>query len=425
MIDVSTNGEKSGLLSRLEGRGSSFVYSVFDNQEQAVSLTMPPQPNSWDWDYGLLPIFEMNLPEGALRSKLHSQFAKALGHFDALDLLSITGRHQIGRLEYGSLAGVGSTLPDTSVGFQSVDEILKARRDGELFGFLMNRYAGQSGISGVQPKVLIQDLTKFSAVQKLSEDIGEGRASISLSSATHIVKLWEAREYPELAANEYFCLQAAKRAGLSVPLCHLSETGEALVVERFDLGVTADARTGQDRDLYRGFEDFCVLNGINSEDKYRGSYESKLFRRMLDYVDPKTAYEDLREAFKLFVLNVILRNGDAHLKNFGVLYDTLAGAVRLAPVYDIVTTTAYIPQDGMALTLGGSTRWPSRGKLERLGTSLCELGPKDISFIIEETSQAVSETQQAVKAYFNQCPTPEVGKAMLGAWKTGLASLNR
>lgn len=431
MIEVRSNGLSAGRLSRLGERGSSFVYDDLKNPEKAVSLTMPLQPQSWDWNYGLLPIFAMNLPEGALRARLQNRFSKALGHVDTMDMLIITGRHQIGRLEYSGARGEGGPIETLTAkqeppegGFQSVDEILKARRDGELFDFLMERYAGQSGISGVQPKVLIRDVSKFSPAQKYSNEVAGGRASVSLSSATHIVKLWEADEYPELAANEYFCLQAAQGAGLSVPKLNLSESGEALVIERFDLDVVPNDLQEQGRGHYKGFEDFCVLNGINAEDKYRGSYESKLFRRITDYISPATAHEDLQALFKLFVLNVILRNGDAHLKNFGLIYDGLTGPVRLAPVYDVVTTTAYIPKDSMALTLAGSTRWPDRLKLKRLGISLCELSPGDVSQIIDETTQAVAQTRKDMSDYFKDSRTPTIGDAILKAWEQGLKEVS-
>lgn len=426
MIEVRVNHRQSGRLTKIAPAGSSFVYGGLSDPEQGVSLTMPVQAPSYDWNYGLLPVFEMNLPEGALRARLQRDFAKSLGHFDDLDLLAITGRHQIGRIEYGAPPDVMALMPDRApAGFQSVDEILKARRDGDLFDYLMSRYAGQSGISGVQPKVLIQDTDKFSPALTFSQDAGQGdpRKTVSLSSATHIVKLWEPSEYPELAANEYFCLRAAVRAGLDVPQIDLSETGEALIVERFDLAVIADEngpgpRQGIGR--YKGFEDFCVLNGVNAADKYRGSYEAKLFRRLTDYIAPASAHEDLLKVFKLFVLNVVVRNGDAHLKNFGLLYDSLAGDVRLAPVYDIITTTAYLPKDGLALTLAGSTRWPNRAKLQRLGTAYCELSPAQISAAINQVCQAVSDSRSEMQAYFADCPTPAIGEAMAREWESGL-----
>jgi len=34
----------------------------------------------------------------------------------------------------------------------------------------------------------------------------------------------------------------------------------------------------------------------------------------------------LERLFRLFVLNCALRNGDAHLKNFGIIYDDVVGS---------------------------------------------------------------------------------------------------
>src|SRR5258708_29520883 len=58
---------------------------------------MPVRPDQYDAMAGLLPIFEMNLPEGALKERLRMQFAKTIPEFDDLDLLSIVGSSQIGR----------------------------------------------------------------------------------------------------------------------------------------------------------------------------------------------------------------------------------------------------------------------------------------------------------------------------------------
>ena len=56
------------------------------------------------------------------------------------------------------------------------------------------------------------------------------------------------------------------------------------------------------------------------------------------------------QSFGSLVLSVMVRNGDAHLKNFGVLYASPGDTVALAPVYDVATTTAYIRKDAPALT---------------------------------------------------------------------------
>ena len=52
---------------------------------------------------------------------------------------------------------------------------------------------------------------------------------------------------------------------------------------------------------------------------------------------------------------------------FGIVYDDVQGEARLAPVYDLVTTSVYLGKDSMALTLNGTTKWASAKVLQRLG----------------------------------------------------------
>jgi serine/threonine-protein kinase HipA len=346
----------------------------------------------------LAPIFEMNLPEGALRERLRLAFAKATGAFDDLDLLSIVGRSQIGRLRY---TGEQDRL-DEAVPFQSVDEILASRRDGGLFRYLLERFATSSGISGVQPKLLIRD-------QGAVAMAGPGDRS-SIRGATHIVKFWEP-QYPELAANEYFCLMAARRCGLEVPRFRLADDGRALVIERFDLRLDGG---------YHGFEDFCVLNARGTAEKYRGSYETSILRRFQAFASGDVVAHDCERLFTLIVLNCALRNGDAHLKNFGVVYDGVDGTVRLAPVYDLVTTTAYIPADTMALTLEGSTRWPIARQLQSFGDTRGVGGPTAVRAVLERVGDALAQTARDIRRHMNERRSfADVGERMLQAWSQG------
>ena len=403
MIKAWTSGVEAGRLDRAPPRGSTFAYDPDAQADCAVSLTMPTRLSSWDTPFGLAPIFEMNLPEGALRERLRLAFAKAAGSFDDLDLLAVVGRSQIGRLRY---TGVGEGL-DEAVPFQSVDEILAARRDGDLFSFLLNRFAVFSGLSGVQPKVMVRDETTFARR-------GNGDRA-SFRGATHIVKFWEA-DYPELAANEYFCLRAAERCGLEVPQFRLAEEGQALVIDRFDLNPNGS---------YRGLEDFCVLNARSTVDKYRGSYETSVWKRFRQFASPDAVTRDSEQLFTLMALNCALRNGDAHLKNFGVVYDDPEGTVSLAPVYDLVTTTAYIAADTMALTLDGSTRWPDAKRLQTFGETR-EIGsPAAIRTILDRVADAVSDTRPELAAHARDRPAfSEIAGRMDLAWAEGLRSLH-
>jgi serine/threonine-protein kinase HipA len=407
MIRIWTDQREAGVLDRFGARGSTFAYAPEAPPQRAVSLTMPTRVRSWDWPRGLLPIFEMNLPEGTLRERIIRRFAKAAGAFDDLDLLAVVGRTQLGRIRY---SGMGEGL-DEEVPFQSVDEIIRARRDGGLYDYLLERFAQYSGLSGVQPKVLVRDQGKLSA--------GKARRSSSIRAATHIVKMWDKDEYAELAANEHYCLMAARAAGLEVPPFALADNGEALIVERFDL--RDHDGPGSDGDGYLGLEDFCVLNGLGTADKYSASYESRLWKRLADFIGGEDLAADLGALYRLFVLNCALRNGDAHLKNFALIYEAVDGRPRLAPVFDLVTTTAYLPNDRMALTLEGSTRWPDRARLLRLGQLRAGLGGEEVAHVFEATADAMSAAWVEARAYFAQCPRPDVGERMRLAWEQGIA----
>lgn len=335
----------------------------------------------------------------ALRAHLIRRFAKATGSFDDFDLLSVVGRSQIGRIRYSDPdAELSEDVP-----FQSIDEILRARRGGELYDYLLNTFAVHSGLSGIQPKVMIR---------ANGDPSTSDRQSQSFRSATHIVKFWEASEFPELAANEYFCLSAAKALKLPVADFQLSDDGLAIVVARFDLKPDGS---------HLGYEDFCVLNALSSADKYKGGYETRLFRRAREFIDVDEQRVAFANLFKLFVLNCAIRNGDAHLKNFGVVYDDVTGPARPAPAYDLVSTVPYLPKDAMALTLNGSTNWPDAKALTRLGQTRCDLSLPIIKEMFEETADVLAGLVPGIEQYFKERATHrDIGERLLAAWQSGI-----
>jgi serine/threonine-protein kinase HipA len=385
MIKIWTDSAEAGLLDRSGDRGSTFLYLPEAIGMRAVSVTMPVRLASWNVRFGLAPIFEMNLPEGVLRERLRLAFAKATGTFDDFDLLGIVGRSQVGRIRY---TGQKETLEE-DVPFQSVDEILARRRGGDLFRYLVERFASFSGISGVQPKVLVRDEKAFAAHKN------GARLSQSYRGATHIVKFWEPNEYPQLSANEYFCLKVAEKCGLDVPHFALADDADALVIDRFDLRLDG---------TYRGFEDFCVLNARRTDQKYSGSYETSILKRFQQFANSPHVYTDIEKLFTLIALNCALRNGDAHLKNFGIVYDDVLGEARLAPVYDLVTTAVYLPKDSMALTLNGSTRWPAAKELQRLGETRAGGTPSQVKNILGLIAEAIHSTSTEMRSYMKEHP---------------------
>lgn len=394
-LHISVSGMAVGTLGRGQPRGDSvFTYAENAQEENAVSLTMPVRLESYTWDQGIHPIFEMNLPEGALRDELVRRFSKAVRGFDDFAMLAIVGPYQLGRIGIANAQDSNDRPPETSL----ADLLVHDGAQG-LFDDLLHTYGQYSGVSGVQPKVLVRD--NATTVDRLTH-----------RGATHLVKSFRPEEYPELAANEYFCMRAALHCGLEVPKFALSEHGKFLVVERFDLNDKGSL----------GFEDFCVLNAWPSKAKYDGSYEGAA-KQIKEFVSPPLLNQALESFFKIVALSSGLKNGDAHLKNFGVLYEhcALDAQISLAPAYDIVTTSVYIKSDSMALLLGGSKAWPKYKMLMRFGRSACNLTEGRCNELLRQVAHgmdvAMGEMTDYIKAHR---AFAEVGEAMLEQWTSGI-----
>ena len=68
-----------------------------------------------------------------------------------------------------------------------------------------------------------------------------------------------------------------------------------------------------------------------------------------------------------YELAIAIGNGDMHLKNWSLLYPE-EGGVRLAPVYDYLSTLTYVGQEDLGLNLAGTKQFAqvSYERFERL-----------------------------------------------------------
>ena len=394
MLEVHVGPRLVGTLFKPESAPENFhfAYEPSCPPESAVSLSMPVVREHYaSATQALHPVFDMNLPEGALAERLRRTFSKLVPDFDALAMLKIVGQSQIGRLRFVSPSSQGPEVPA-----ENLSDLLAHDGAQDLFDRLLQRYAVHSGISGAMPKVLVRS---------------DAPSHFSHKGATHIVKAWTS-EHPNLAENEYFCMRAAHHAGLQVPALALSNSGQFLVVERFDLQEQG----------YLGFEDFCVLSGQTATQKYKGSYES-ITRRIRDFVSPENVHLALERFFKALALSCALKNGDAHLKNFGVLYQHAESPVHLAPIYDLVTTTVYQPGDILALTLGGTKRWPNAKTLIAFARSHCEMSDARSRIALAEVAHGLQMARQEMAEHMAHTSSfAEMGQMMLKQWDQGMAT---
>ena len=368
---VSINGTTVGRL--LKASTYKFQYESAAVQ-QRVSLVMPPRDDlAWE-DGSLFAAMDQHLPEGDLLLRLSERYSSR--HLQPMRLLALIQNYGIGHLSYAVPHAAGGPAPRPierevilSMAFSqsSFDELVESQLETGI------------GIAGVQPKIMLSD-----------------RAGVSVP--TVIVKVAQPA-YPGLAANEFLCLSAARRAGMDTPIFELSHDGHMLLVDRFDLLLREDGYLER-----LGFEDIASVMRLRVRDalaerKYQGSYQriAALLQQL------KLPPEDLHKFFEQVALSVMVRNGDAHLKNFGVL---LPGpeAPRLSPVFDVVTTAAYaytrfagdVEQTDrtMALKLFAgrhhSKAYPTTDELLRFGEELCDV--KRPQAVLERIAQAMHET---------------------------------
>lgn len=379
----STQGY-SGVLTR----ESQIVFNYASAHSDAeISLTMPLRAESYAAN--ILPgVLRQNLPEGYLLHWLYEQFGKTM-KMDDFNILALIGRDMIGRVR----CSLDANSPEKSPEPEDLKALLTWQGSEDLFEHLALKYASGSGVSGVQPKVLVS--------AHLGKDVVEKSA---IKDQNLIVKSGGA-DYPGLAENEFHCMQIGKLAGLDVPEFWLSDNRQLFVIERFD--VDADGS-------YLGFEDMTALTGRQNAEKYDGSYE--IAAKVIDtFVSPAYKTNSLREFFKSVVLSVAVRNGDAHLKNFGLLYTTpQTDDVRLSPLYDIVNTTSYLEKDILALKMAKTKSWPARKTLVEFGRTHCKLDHPD---------QVIDQIIEAVNAYVPQIHPGAIWKQMKKQIEAGSYSI--
>ena len=378
-----------GLAGRLQ-RDGSYIFT-FDHQASpstAPALSMPLRVKPYEHPT-LHPIFQMNLPEGYVLEQLRSRLAKTTG-MDPLLLLTVIGSQApIGRLRYRL---DGSAPNDVPTPAERLADLLASRGSRDLFARLLDTYLLRSGVGGVQPKVLVPEAVAGNAPA----------LKASVATAELIVKSGLG-EYPGLAINEFICMSIVQRAGIPVPEFHLSDDGELFVMRRFDR--PADGRI-------LGFEDMLVLAGRDADKKYEGSY-GLVLKLLRLYCAARYLPAAREQLFDMVALSCILGNGDAHMKNFGVLYDDVLadgdssegpGGVRIAPAYDIVCTRFYIPEDTLALTLAGSrTFFAARQGLLDFGVA-CDIPKARVRSRIIELARLTLQTLQDLKHIADKLP---------------------
>jgi len=256
-------------------------------------------------------------------------------------------------------------------------------------------------LAGVQEKLLLTRMPD-----------GTWGRPVQGTPSTHILKP-EIEPFQNTVENELFCMTVAKNLGLSVATVEMIVVDErpVLVVERYDRVIDPDGTVHR---IHQ--EDFCQALGLPPEKKYEqdaGPNLTRIARTLQDFAEP-SAPETLLRAL---TLNVALGNCDAHAKNFSLLH-TPTGALRLAPLYDLLSTRLYPLDDKLAMYVDSvqkadrvtaerivneAIRWGmTRGSAEEIVTDSLDRLPAAVLAAAEEIDALPPSLPELVSKRVNQ-----------------------
>ncbi len=248
-------------------------------------------------------------------------------------------------------------------------------------------------LAGVALKFsMLEDADRF-----VAPGVGEG--------GDWIIKLPDPT-YPQVPLNEFAMMTLARQVGIDVPdvkLVHRDQleglpsnlwpAGEhhAYAVRRFD-------RDPARRAIH--IEDLAQVRGFYPDEKYSGAFET-----VASLVYRRRDAAALEEFARRLAFNVLIENGDAHLKNWSLIYRD-PRVPTLAPAYDLVATSIYRPPEAaenMGLKFGGSRRFGrvSLASFEALRTRLGATVPlvEHVVTLVERVRAAWSDIVPLFEAY--------------------------
>ena len=222
-----------------------------------------------------------------------------------------------------------------------------------------------------------------------------GRIELPLGGtpSTHIIKT-AIRDYPDSVENECFSMKLAEACGLNCAKCRIAVIGgkRRYVCERYDRMVV----DGVVRRLHQ--EDFCQLLRVDPARKYEALGGPGLADAMRLMREMSLTAADTLEFLRRIVFTFLVGNGDAHGKNFSVLYR--GRKVALSPMYDVMSTTIY-PEvaQRMAMKIDGeyAFKWITRGKFLRQAEK-SGIAPRTMEREIDRMARRISKQAPVVAA---------------------------
>jgi serine/threonine-protein kinase HipA len=102
-------------------------------------------------------------------------------------------------------------------------------------------------------------------------------------------------------------------------------------------------------------EDFAQVFQVYSHEKYQKFNYEQIANSLYQY--GSQGLKDVQQMARRLLVNILLANGDAHLKNWSLIYPD-SKRPMLSPAYDIVSTLPYVEgEQEFALNMAKNKNW--------------------------------------------------------------------
>lgn len=350
VVYIEMNGQQN-YVGQIKGNGladACFTYAdeyCAKSEAVSISLSLPISEKIFS------PIQTQNFFEGLLPEGFTRRCVANWMHADENDYITI-------------LSGLGNEC----LGAIRIveDSSLQSNDSYKRLTFEEVRNLAQEGASESAQIVTKSHLSLTGASGKVglyfNNDDKQWYQPIGNAPSTHIVKQSHVR-LKEIVTNEQLCLLTAAGMGIETPESFVVNTGDSkdgdvlFATKRYDRSFEGAVRNldGLRIPLRLHQEDFAQALGIAAQHKYecnQDKYLQKAFELIRNY--SANPMEDQLKLWDITVYNYLIGNTDNHIKNLSLLYSKNLKSIRLAPAYDIVSTTIYESSTkDMALSING------------------------------------------------------------------------
>ena len=317
----------------------------------------------------LPPFFSNLLPEGVLREYVVKRLK--VHHDHEFDILMALG---------ANLPGAVRALPATELPRAATDYRPDATMAGQVEPTIKFSLGGSQ--------------LKFSMIDR------GGRFTLDEGDEEWIVKPPHPT-HPDLPLNEYTMMRLAAAAGVQIPEVRLVKLEDidlaglpGMAIQRSEAQAYAVKRYDRTARGRVHVEDFAQVFSVHADQEYKATNYDTIGRLIFDLFPDR--FTQLAEFVRRLVVNILIGNGDAHLKNWSVIYPDKINP-RLAPAYGLVSTIHYVRNDSLALNLGGQKRFElfDESHFDRLARRT-EAPAKFVLGIVRETVAAAQQAWPAL-----------------------------